>query len=65
MTGRARTDCAVMCNVINTHTHTPNGERHEVGGGNGDVNGEDRDGTEREREQGWREAKARKTVAGT
>ena len=32
MTRMTRPDCAVMCNFINTHTHSP-GSNKEAGGG--------------------------------
>ena len=40
MTRMTRPDCAVMCNLINTHTHTLNSCRRQ--GGNGGDFGETR-----------------------
>ena len=33
MTRMTRPDCAVMCNLINTHTHTNTHSNKEAGGG--------------------------------
>ena len=59
MTRMTRPDCAVMCNLINTHTHTQgNGDGSEDCSGDG--NGDDDNGNENRIGEGGREAKKRK-----
>ena len=60
MTRMTGPDCAVMCNLINTHTRTPDGSGDGSEDCSGDGNGDDDNGNENRIGEGGREAKKRK-----